>query len=116
MKIRKLAVAACIATLVLVATFTYVMTDALATWQDPYGGTPQCTDAIADAGGICHGEPTSAGLPAPAPGPETTPETWAAGTPETQVFEDGSWVAADGTSGCTPGAPCDLYTTIRPAE
>jgi hypothetical protein len=25
--------------------------------DDPYNGVPQCTDAIADAGGICHGEP-----------------------------------------------------------
>jgi hypothetical protein len=27
---------------------------------DPYHGAPVCTDAIADAGGICHGEPISA--------------------------------------------------------
>jgi len=25
--------------------------------EDPYAGVPRCTDAIADAGGICHGEP-----------------------------------------------------------
>lgn len=25
--------------------------------SDPFGGVPQCTDSIADAGGICHGEP-----------------------------------------------------------
>lgn len=25
----------------------------------------------------------------------------------TQYFEDGSWLAADGTHGCTTGAPCD---------
>lgn len=26
----------------------------------PYGGLPQCTDQIADAGGMCHGEPLPA--------------------------------------------------------
>jgi hypothetical protein len=25
--------------------------------EDPYSGVPACTDRIADAGGICHGEP-----------------------------------------------------------
>jgi hypothetical protein len=29
----------------------------LAATDEPYGGTPECTDVIADAGGICHGEP-----------------------------------------------------------
>jgi hypothetical protein len=24
---------------------------------DPFNGVPACTDQIADAGGICHGEP-----------------------------------------------------------
>lgn len=24
---------------------------------DPWNGVPVCTDAIADAGGVCHGEP-----------------------------------------------------------
>lgn len=30
----------------------------LAATDDPYRGVPACTDQIADAGGICHGEPT----------------------------------------------------------
>jgi hypothetical protein len=25
--------------------------------SDPYSGVPYCTDAIADNGGVCHGEP-----------------------------------------------------------
>lgn len=25
--------------------------------SDVWGGVPWCTDAIADAGGVCHGEP-----------------------------------------------------------
>lgn len=29
------------------------------TTPDPYNGVPACTDEIADAGGICHGEPVS---------------------------------------------------------
>ena len=85
---------------------------------------PPCTDAIADAHGMCEGplveedsaavtetveetETVTEPVPAPAPSAENTPETWEENTPETQVFEDGSWLAADGTSGCTPGAPCD---------
>lgn len=31
--------------------------DIVTTTDDPYNGVPECTDAIADAGGICHGEP-----------------------------------------------------------
>jgi hypothetical protein len=30
--------------------------------EDPWNGVPPCTDAIADAGGICHGEPVSPGV------------------------------------------------------
>lgn len=33
--------------------------------EDPWNGVPPCTDEIADAGGICHGEPV--GIPTPAP-------------------------------------------------
>jgi hypothetical protein len=29
----------------------------LADQADPWHGVPACTDSIADAGGICHGEP-----------------------------------------------------------
>lgn len=29
---------------------------------DPWNGVPQCTPAIADAGGVCHGEPGEAVL------------------------------------------------------
>jgi hypothetical protein len=46
-------------------------------------------------------------IPAPAPGPDTTPETWVPGTADTVTAEDGTWVAADGTTGCNPGAECD---------
>jgi hypothetical protein len=32
---------------------------------DPWNGVPQCTDAIAEAGGICHGEPIADETPTP---------------------------------------------------
>lgn len=57
-RIRKRATAAMVAMCILAGllsiTITNLAADGLA---DPYGGTPQCTNAIADAGGICHGEP-----------------------------------------------------------
>jgi uncharacterized membrane protein len=31
--------------------------------EDPYGGAPVCTDVIADAGGVCHGEPVNEDVP-----------------------------------------------------
>lgn len=86
---------------------------------DEWNGVPECTDAIADAGGICHGEPitvVTTDYAAPAPSAEDTPETWVAGTPATQVFEDGSWLAADGTQGCTPGAACDQLPPVPAGE
>jgi hypothetical protein len=43
--------------------------------EDPYSGVPACTDRIADAGGICHGEP----LP-PCPTEDSTGCYWDAQT------------------------------------
>lgn len=37
----------------LIAGFFVAASDA----ADPWHGVPWCTDAIADAGGICHGDP-----------------------------------------------------------
>ena len=34
-----------------------IIMPAVAAELDPFNGVPACTDEIADAGGICHGEP-----------------------------------------------------------
>jgi len=106
--------------------------------SDPWGGVPWCTDQIADAGGVCHGEPTAepnglAETPTPVPTASSVPvpvvvavsavdpaepveevneDPWLTGEDGTRYFEDGSWLAADGTQGCTDGMPCSQLPPV----
>ena len=53
---KLLAIICCIVCIWLVVHGLGVLSDMQST-SDPYNGVPACTDQIADAGGICHGEP-----------------------------------------------------------
>jgi len=43
-------------------------------------------------------------------------EPWLVADDGTQHFEDGSWLDADGTQGCTEGMPCDSLPPVPAGE
>ena len=54
---KKLLAAACVIVCIWLVTHALGTLSDLQVSRDPYGGVPACTDQIADAGGVCHGEP-----------------------------------------------------------